>query len=320
MAGDRAGRDKDVKLRERRMRETRRLPDVSDGELVLRTSRGHAWLAARAPGPAERHVRLPRWAQVAPGDRVAVDAAGRVAGLVPRRSALRRKAGPKEEVLAANLDQVAIVVGPDKLLREGFLNRALCAVLAEGLTPLLVFQKADVDDHGELRERAELYRQLGFSTFVTSAITGEGTKDLAAALAGRATALLGHSGVGKTSLVNRLFPEARLRTAEVDAWGRGKHATTLARVLVAGDARLIDLPGVRELGLVRLDPPVLDAAFPEVARLEPTCAERGCTHDVEEGCAVQAAVERDEIDPIRVECRAAIVASYAAGTEGGGRL
>jgi ribosome biogenesis GTPase len=315
--GDRSGRDKDLSRRERSMRETRALREVPDGAIVLRSSRGHAWLQGE---PTERHVLLPRWAQVVAGDRVTVDSSGRIDGMVPRRTQLRRQVGVKgEQVLVANLDRVALVVGPGLLLREGFLARSLCGILAEKLEPLIVFQKVDLDADHVMAQRAGLYAALGFPVIGTSARTGEGVAELKALLAGSTTALLGQSGVGKSSLVNAMYGVS-LRTGEVDAWGRGKHTTTLAVALpVEPGTLLVDLPGVREFGLATLDRSVLGAAFPEIAKISARCRYPGCTHLGEEGCAVEPAELKGRIDPERFDAYRGIVASYAAGDEGGGR-
>lgn len=318
----RPGRSKDVASAEKAERNARVLPPVDHGMLVLRSSRGHAWLESKE-GEGEKselHALLPRWAQVVPGDFVQVDKQGRVIGAVPRRNALRRQVGVKgERVLAANLDQVMIVVGPGLLLREGFLARALCGVLACGIDPILVFQKVDLDEDGVMTGRSEIYRKAGFPVHRTSANRGEGIDALRARLVNKATVLLGQSGVGKSSLVNAMFPEVNLKVGEVDGWGRGKHTTTLGRAIRAGGGILIDSPGVREFGLTDLDPLVLGAAFPDIAKLAAKCKYNDCPHLDTEGCAVEPAVDKGKLDPDRWAAYVAVVSSFEAGDEGGGR-
>jgi ribosome biogenesis GTPase / thiamine phosphate phosphatase len=210
------------------------------------------------------------------------------------------------------------VVGPGLLLRDGFMARAFCAAAADHLPALLVFQKTDIDSDHEMAARAGLYAALGFEVMGTSARTGEGVAALKKRLKGKTTVLLGQSGVGKSSLVNAMYG-LKLITGEVDAWGRGRHTTTLARALRSPEGILVDLPGVRELGLVDLDDRILAAAFPDIAAAALKCRYPGCRHLVEEECAVPAALEAGRIDPKRFEAYRNIVESYHAGDEGGGR-
>lgn len=314
----RAGRDKDLAAKEREVRATRMLPEVETGQLVLRSSRGHAWL--EVPGAEERHVLLPRWAQVVPGDRVQVDPQGRVAGMTPRKSALVRQVALEQQTLASNLDALAVVVAPGPLLREGFLNRALCVAAAARLAPIAIFQKVDLDTDKAMRKRAKAYESLA-SVHVTSARLGQGLEALAKQLAGKTTAFLGHSGVGKSSLVNAIFPDAKLATSDVDAWGKGRHTTTLARAIRLGDALLVDLPGIRELGLPEFDDHVKRTVFPDLLVAEAACAEEspGCKHVSEERCLVRLAAAKGLVDAERWEAYRAISESYETSLQGGGR-
>lgn len=303
-------------MREKAIRATRVLAPVEAGALVLRSSRGHAWLEDPA---GERHVHLPRWAQVVPGDVASVDPGGRIVGLVPRRTVIRRMNGIRgEQDLAANIDRIAIVVGPGLLLRDGFLARALCACAADSLPALIVFQKVDLDTDHEMAARAGLYAALGFECMGTSATTGEGVAALRKRLKGSTTALLGQSGVGKSSLVNAMYG-LDFKTGEVDAWGRGRHTTTLARAVRTKDGILIDLPGIRELGLVELDERIVAFAFPDIAVASARCKYPGCKHLGDEGCAIPEAIESGAIDAPRGEVYRNLVSSFDAGDEGGGR-
>lgn len=319
--GARAGREKDLAAREKAIRDEKSLAPTETGDLVLRSSRGHAWLEDPSSKDGERHVLLPRWAQVVPGDLVAVDPQGRVNGAVPRRTMLVRQVGPQQQVLASNLDQLAMVVAPGPLLREGFLNRALAIAAAARLTPIIVFQKLDLDVDREMRKRAKAYSSIA-EVHLTSVKSGEGVAGLKKALARKTTAFLGHSGVGKSSLVNAMYPEAKLRTSDVDSWGKGRHTTTLARAIRFPDAMLIDLPGVRELGLPRFDDEVRDAVFPDLRIAEAACAEENptCKHDDPETCLVLKASDKGLVDAQRWQAYRAILDSFETGLEGGGRL
>lgn len=316
--GDRAGRDKDLAAKERGVKGAKTLPETDHGELVLRTSRGHAWLET-ASGE-ERHVLLPRWVQLVPGDVVDIDPQGRVNAMVPRRNVLLRQVALEQQALAANLDRIAVVVAPGALLREGFLNRALCVAAAAGIPPTVIFQKVDLDTDKAMRARADAYRPIA-EVFLTSAKTGEGTNALGKALAGKATAFLGHSGVGKSSLVNAIFPGAKLSTSEVDAWGKGRHTTSLARAIRLGHALLVDLPGVRELGLPRFDDEVKQKVFPDLVVAEAACRDEtpSCTHTDPERCLVLLAAAKGLVDAPRWDAYRAIVDSYESALQGGGR-
>ena len=316
--GDRAGRDKDLAAKEQGEKAKRALPETDHGELVLRTSRGHAWLETAAR--AERHVLLPRWVQLVPGDVVDVDQQGRVNASVPRRNMLVRQVAMQQQALAANLDRIAVVVAPGALMREGFLNRALCVAAAAGIPPTIIFQKVDLDTDKSMRKRADAYRPIA-EVYLTSAKTGEGTKALEKALAGKATAFLGHSGVGKSSLVNAIFPGAKLTTSAVDSWGKGRHTTSLARAIRLGDALLVDLPGIRELGLPSFDATVKNAVFPDMLVAEATCNADApaCKHNDPASCLVLRAAAKGLVDAERWEAYRAIADSYESALQGGGR-
>ncbi|MDK1476698.1 ribosome small subunit-dependent GTPase A [Streptomyces sp. 549] len=250
------------------------------------------------------------------GDRVAVvgdrtgekDTLARIVRVEERSSVLRRTADdddPFERIVVANADQLAIVTAlADPEPRPRLIDRCLVAAFDAGLTPLLVLTKSDLASPDTLLAS---YAPLGVPAV---AVHHKGsTEEVAALLAGRVTAFVGHSGVGKTTLVNALVPDRIRATGVVNAvTGRGRHTTTsaLALPLPTGDPDappgrggwVIDTPGVRSFGLHHVDPSRVINAFPD---LEPGTAEcpRSCSHDEAE-CALDAWVAAGHADPARL--------------------
>lgn len=250
------------------------------------------------------------------GDRVMIvgdlsgtkDTLARIVRIEPRTSVLRRTADdddPFERVVVANADQLAIVTAlADPEPRPRMIDRCLVAAYDGGLTPLLVLTKSDLAPADEL---LEMYVPLGVPYIVTSREeleNGAASEVVRDHLDGRVTAFVGHSGVGKTTLVNTLVPEERRRTTgHVNAvTGRGRHTTTSALALpLAGESGwVIDTPGVRSFGLHHVDPSRVINAFPDLVPGTEECP-RGCTHD--EGapeCALEKWVADGHADPARL--------------------
>lgn len=230
--------------------------------------------------------------------------------VAPRRTALVRRAAGRatgEQVVAANVDTVFIATALAGDFNPRRLERYLALVWESGARPVVLLTKADLcaDLAAAMREAGRA--AMGAPVAATSAADGTGLAELERWLAPRATvALVGSSGVGKTTLINRLLGrrlgEELLATLEVRATdGRGRHATTSRQLLrLPGGALLVDTPGMRELGLWEADEG-LGRAFTELEELAAACRFRDCTHAGEPGCAVEAAIATGALDPARLE-------------------
>ncbi len=242
---------------------------------------------------------------VAVGDWVGVGE-GLIRQVLPRRSAIvRNAAGPTTtaQALAANVDVAFVVssLGPD--LEPRRLERYLVTIWESGAAPEIVLTKADrMEDPWELVAEVEAVA-LGVPIHVVSAVTGQGCDALRARIQPGATAvLLGSSGVGKSTLVNRWLGEEVMATKETrEDDDEGRHTTTVRQLLVLpGGGLVVDSPGIRELQLWDVGAGALDAAFSDVDELAAECRFGDCTHEHEPGCAVLGAVESGELAPDRL--------------------
>jgi ribosome biogenesis GTPase / thiamine phosphate phosphatase len=244
------------------------------------------------------------------GDRVKVvgDTSGaegalaRIVEVEPRETVLRRTADdddPVERVVVANADQLVIVTAiADPEPRTGFIDRALVAAYEAGIDPLLCITKADLADPESL---VSVYRSLGVPWVVTQ--RGGDMTALRDELDGRTSVLLGHSGVGKSTLVNAIVPDAEREVGHVNAvTGRGRHTSTSALMLRLPDEAgwIVDTPGIRTFGLAHVEPERLIVSFPDLEEATAECP-RGCTHSADEPeCGLDAAIEAGGLDPERV--------------------
>lgn len=252
-------------------------------------------------------------------DKVRAD--GMILAREPRRTALSRPQPTsgkhrgryeedfRERVIVANMDVLLIVAASHQPpLRHGLIDRFLIIAERGELKPVLAINKIDLGmpDPALLAD----FTDLGYEIHLCSARTREGLAELAAALGDKRSVLAGPSGVGKSTLINALIPEAKAFTREISSKDdRGRHTTSAATIypLPAGGA-LVDTPGIREMG-IRIDPAELPWYFPEFEPFSPLCKFRDCTHTHEPNCAVQFAAAEGKITPRRYESYLRILAT-----------
>ena len=233
---------------------------------------------------------------IAPGDRVTIRHE-KVAAVAERRTILSRTdpANPhRQQTIAANIDVLVIVAAiADPPFRPGLVDRYLIAAARGGIQPILCITKIDLADPANA---AGVYRRAGTPVVCCSIADGRGIDELNGLLAGNLTVFAGHSGVGKSSLLNALASEEYARTRAVsESNGRGRHTTTSSHLYeLRNGARIIDTPGIRAFGLGAVTAGEVSAAFPEFASYG--CRFRDCRHRQEPGCAVTAAVEAGKIE------------------------
>lgn len=258
---------------------------------------------------------------LAPGDRVFIehDERGPVVRAVrPRTSKLSRPdiGRDREQVFAANIDCAVIVASVAKpAFNPGLIDRYLVAAQAGGVAPIVCVNKSDMS--ASEPAGVGMYRDLGVPVLLTSCTTGEGLDALRDMLAEKTGVLVGHSGVGKSSLVNALDPDLTIHTQEIsESTNKGRHTTSASRLYeLAGGIRIIDTPGVKQLGLWGVSPAELNYYFHELASVSAGCKFRDCTHTHEPHCAVRTAVDAGEVARPRYESYLRIRASLEEKTK-----
>lgn len=211
------------------------------------------------------------------------------------------------QIIAANLDQALLVVtlaSPPTSL--GFIDRFLVTAEAYGIPAGLIFNKLDLFSEEGLEYLASyqaIYEQIGYPCFQVSALEGTHVEKLAPVLKDKTTLISGHSGVGKSTLINRICPGLELRTGEISDWSdKGKHTTTFAEMIALPfGGYLIDTPGIQEFGIVDITEGELGHFFPEMRALLNQCRFHNCQHLNEPDCAVRNAVEQGQIAESRYE-------------------
>ncbi|SOE58571.1 ribosome small subunit-dependent GTPase A [Burkholderia sp. OK233] len=271
------------------------------GGLVIAAHGRHYLVAPEDGSPMLQCFPRGKRSEVAVGDRVIYEPTSADQGVIveigERRNLLYRSDQYKSKLFAANLDQLLIVLATEPHFSEDLLGRALVAAEANELKPLIVLNKIDVTGALEgARKRLESYRALGYTVVEVSIKTqpDAARPALLEHLQGHSTLLLGQSGMGKSTLVNLLIPNAEVATREIStALNSGRHTTTFTRLypLAGADGgALIDSPGFQEFGLHHLTEGRLERAFPEFRPLLPNCRFYNCHHLQEPGCAILEAV------------------------------
>ena len=207
----------------------------------------------------------------------------------------------QHHIVAANLDQSMLVATiKEPRTSQGFIDRFLVASEMYHVTPFIVFNKSDLYKTKELEKYEQwkvMYEAIGYNVFLISAEKKEGVEDVLKLLQNKTTLISGHSGVGKSSFLNVVFPDIHLKTREISGWsGKGQHTTTFAEMFdLADGGRIIDTPGMREFGLVDIEKQEVSHYFPEMRDRLNGCQYNNCLHVNEPACAIKDAVANGEV-------------------------
>jgi ribosome biogenesis GTPase len=247
---------------------------------------------------------------VAVGDRVDFEApASRDAGVIiaiePRTNYIIRKSinlSKTSHIIASNIDRLYVIASiMMPRTSTGFIDRLLVTAEAYHIPAAVVFNKTDLYDNDALKtcdELLSLYKSIGYTSFSVSALTGKGIENLKLELKDRVNLFAGHSGVGKSAIINAIDPELNIRTGEISGYhNKGTHTTTFAEMHpLSFGGFMIDTPGIKEFGLVHFESQEIGERFPEFRALLPECRYHNCTHVHEPGCAVKQALDEGKIN------------------------
>jgi len=236
------------------------------------------------------------------------DGSGILEKIYPRKNYLSRKA-PKIkgrsyrgerllQVIAANIDAVFVISSfAEPVFNNKVIDRFLAAAESSHIDPVIIINKSDLDENSITEYWTNLYRKCGYTVIVTSVITGEGLNEIRSLLKNRKNLFWGHSGVGKSSILNYIYPDLKLHTGEISSYSdKGTH-TTVTSIMIKVDAGtyIIDTPGVREIDPYGIKKEDLGHYFKEFRDYISHCKFNSCTHDHEPGCAVITAVQNEKI-------------------------
>ena len=222
-----------------------------------------------------------------------------ITNILPRKNYVARVSPHNKHqhhIIASNLDQsILFATLKNPKTSQGFIDRFLVASEMHHIPAIIVFNKADLHGAKETEQFANLqsmYQQIGYTVLLTSVMENKGLENLFAILQNKTSLLSGHSGTGKSSCINALFPHLELRTSEVSEWsGKGLHTTTFAEMHQLNEtSSIIDTPGIRELGLVDIKKEELSGYFPEMKRHLQNCKFNNCMHLNEPSCAIKQAI------------------------------
>jgi ribosome biogenesis GTPase len=285
--------------------------DVQIGGQLYHCSLRHHIIEADRRERAETK-ELPYADLVSVGDRVQISWSqsktdiGYIEEILPRQTQFGRTRVDKlPQVIVANLDLLLIIFAArDPQLKLRMLDRFLVTAEASGMLPVICINKIDLVQLKKLRAQMALYEEIGYKVVYTSIVTGAGIDEMRAVMKDQISAIVGSSGVGKSSLLNEIQPGLRLRVGDVDErMHKGQHTTTEVSLLSLHFGGFVaDTPGIRTLGLFEIDDEQgLDIYFPEMRPYIPECKFAACTHQHEPGCAVKNAVEDGGINELRYD-------------------